>query len=68
MNRKLLSDQDCMSGTGWRQEELEGECPSCSYVIEFKPRQTSGVCKNCGIKFGIEYGVQYLMRVTEEEE
>jgi len=63
MKRTVLSDIDCMSGTGWQPEELKIiECPNCYEIINLLSKTIKVKCNHCGIKFKIEYGVTYLMR------
>jgi len=64
--RKLLTDQECMSGTGWIPEGIEVECPECGADINaLNYRKT---CPECKIKLTYEYGKQYLIRVSRKEE
>jgi ribosomal protein S27AE len=60
---KVLSDVECMSGTGWYpDDDFEHECPECGEVM--KEKKNLFVCDN-GHKFKIERGVQYMIRIGD---
>ena len=65
MKRKILSDIECMSGTGWMPDsaDFEIECPECGEILEEK--KNLFVCDN-GHKFKIERGVQYMVRIGDK--
>lgn len=65
MKRKILNDDECMSGSGWHQDSFEIECPTCWTFNTIKDNKFK--CKECGNTFKIERGCQLLMRAVEKE-
>lgn len=68
LQRKILSDIECMSGTGWYYEDnIEMLCLECEGKLKLNTNLTKGKCKCCGKAFTIEYGKMYLRRIREVE-
>lgn len=68
MKRKVLSDIECMSGTGWYPDDIEVECLECGEMISLVSPKRKYKCKECGFTFKMEYGKLHLMRVVEVDE
>jgi len=67
MERKLLTDVECMSGTGWYNEDIEAECPECGCDIELINYKDTIFCPGCKKNFIIIYGKQHYWKIEFKE-
>jgi DNA-directed RNA polymerase subunit RPC12/RpoP len=66
MKRKILTNLEAMSGTGWIPEDDLIECPNCGENFDL-PDKPTVVCPRCKHKIKIEIGQINLHRVKEEQ-
>lgn len=67
MKRKILKDEECMSGTGWVSEENIIDCPYCGEEKDITHRVKYIKCHNCNGTFEMQYRQRLFMRAIEKE-
>lgn len=63
MKRELLTDIECMSGTGWYNEDIKAECPECGLDLGLLSYAKYIGCPDCKVKLKVKFGKQHYWKV-----
>ena len=63
MKRRILTDVECMSGTGWYPEDDWLECPNCWADIVEEEIKGKIKCSSCNTSFNVLKGQLNLIKL-----